>query len=128
LLFVLLSNALVFCNDSVDLHVAVVAEVVNAGEYIYVRCKEDGAEKWIALFRTAVTPGDLIEFPDSQPQYDFYTETLGRRFKEVHFVPGIRKLSQNDAMKFKKNDIYESVDDEGTLVFTDDPSKVPPAR
>lgn len=128
LLIILLSNAIAFGNDRDDLHVAVASEVVDAGEYTYVRCKESGAETWIAVFRTAIKPGEWIEFPDSQPQYDYYTETLGRRFKEVYFVPGIRKLSQNEALKLKKNDIYKSVSDEGTIVFTDDPSRITPQK
>jgi len=117
------SNASIFNNG--DVHIAVIAEVLNAGGYSYIRCKEGGVEGWISHPQISAKSGEWIEFPSSQPMYNFKVESTGRTFKEIYFVPGLRKLSRQEASKLQKAEVYKTVDDEGTLVFTDDPSKIP---
>jgi len=78
---------------------------------------------WIALPEISASVGQWIEFPDVTPLINFKFKQFGRTFDKIHIIPGIRKFSDQDGTKHSSPDVYRSVDDNGTYVFTNKTSK-----
>jgi len=117
-------------NDSnSEMHVAVITEVINADAYTYIRCKENGVENWLLLPQTVVKVGELIEYPDGPATYNHKSDTINKKFNKLYVVPGIRNISNQKSLRsaFESGqaDVYKHEDENGTLVFTDNPSILP---
>jgi hypothetical protein len=130
---ILAPNIAIANNDNSNgNHVAVVTEVIIGDAYTYIRCKENGVENWIISFQTIVKVGELIEYPDGPATYNFKSDTINKKFSKVYFVPGIRKITKNESLRngFESDleNVYKDTDENGTLVFTDDSSKLPDKR
>lgn len=103
-------------------HIATVLEVIKDGQYSFIKCDENGKSKWLMTFEVHLTVGEWIEFPDSPPTYNFKSDTINKRFSELYVVPGLRKITKAEAAGHSR--LYKDEDEDGTLVFTDDPSKL----
>jgi hypothetical protein len=109
-------------------HTAVITEVMQGGGYTYIRCSENGVERWIALPEISASVGERIEFPDVPPLVNFKSKQFGKTFERLHFVPGIRKIGADAGGQGSRPDVYRSEDGEGTVIFTDNPARVPEGK
>lgn len=67
-----------------------VVQTMDASSYTYVEVEEKGQKVWLAVMKTAVNKGDIIEFPDSPPMVNFTSKTLNRTFDQIIFAQGLR--------------------------------------
>ena len=63
---------------------------VDASSYTYVEVEEKGQKSWVAVMKTAVEKGDIVEFPDSPPMVNFESKTLKKTFDKIIFAEGMR--------------------------------------
>ncbi|MBT0664689.1 signal peptidase I [Geobacter pelophilus] len=114
----------------------VVNEATNAGGYTYIGCQEGSSQIWLGTPQTNVQNGEQISFPDTPPMVNFISKSMGRTFSRISFIPGITRAGylasdsnsdspSNNNTATPYNDTYSGIDDNGAVVFTDDPSKVP---
>lgn len=115
----------------------VVAETLDAAGYIYIRCKERGTDIWVATMRTSLRNGEQIAFVDTPPMMNFTSKELKRTFPQVMFVTELGRNGARPTIKsepepkgyakaspYEEEPLYTGTDDSGSLVFTDDPSKM----
>ena len=65
-------------------------EVLDAGDYTYIRVADEGQEGWIAVSHTAVKAGDLVRYSKGNLMRDFHSKALDRTFEEVVFAAAIQ--------------------------------------
>ena len=70
-------------NDPNALFTGTVMEVLTAGNYTYVKVKEDKSNKWVATSPTKILKGDKVEFLKGPAMKDFYSKSLKKNFKEI---------------------------------------------
>lgn len=65
----------------------VVAEVIDAGPYTYIRYQRTGAptDRWLVSLHTAATLGEMRDFVWYGEQTDFSSARLGRTFPHLTF-------------------------------------------
>lgn len=129
-LCVLICFASIVSAETVDddtIHVATVTEVINGGGYTYIKCNEDGNNKWLMLPEIYVAVADRIEFPDSAPIVNFTSKSINKRFSKIYVVPGLRKIAKGESV-VRYRSLYKAEDENGTLVFTDNPASLPAKR
>lgn len=66
-----------------------VVQTMDASSYTYVEVEEKGQKLWLAVMKTAVKKGDIVEFPDSPPMINFASKTLNRTFDKIIFAQGL---------------------------------------
>lgn len=71
-------------------HKGKVVQTMDAGGYMYVEVEEKGQNLWVAVMKTEVKKGDIIEFPDSPPVVNFESKTLKKTFDKIIFAEGLR--------------------------------------
>jgi hypothetical protein len=71
-------------------HKGKVVQTMDASIYTYVEVEEKGQKLWLAVMKTAVKKGDIVEFPDSPPMINFTSKTLNRTFDKIIFAQGLR--------------------------------------
>lgn len=71
-------------------HKGKVLQTMDAGQYTYAEIDEKGQKVWLAVMKTQVKVGDVVEFPDSPPMSNFNSPTLKRTFDKIYFAPGLR--------------------------------------
>jgi hypothetical protein len=71
-------------------HKGKVLQTMDASSYTYVEVEEKGEKLWLAVMKTAVKKGDIVEFPDSPPMINFTSKTLNRTFDKIIFAQGLR--------------------------------------
>ena len=71
-------------------HKGKVLQTMDASSYTYVEVEEKGEKLWLAVMKTTVKKGDIIEFPDSPPIINFTSKTLNRTFDKIIFAQGLR--------------------------------------
>ena len=71
-------------------HKGKVVQSMDAGPYTYVEVEENGQKLWVAVMKTAVKQGDVVEFPDSPPMVNFQSKELKKTFDKVIFAAGLR--------------------------------------
>ena len=71
-------------------HKGKVVQSMDAGPYTYVEVDENGQKLWVAVMKTSVKPGDVVEFPDSPPMVNFQSKELKKTFDKVIFAAGLR--------------------------------------
>jgi len=111
-------------DDGDTIHVATVTEVINGGGYTYIQCDENGKSKWLMLPEINIVVGDRIEFPDSAPMVNFTSKSINKRFSQIYVVPGLRKIAKGESV-VRYRSMYKAEDENGTLVFTDNPASLP---
>jgi hypothetical protein len=68
-----------------------VAEVVQGNTYTYIRAKEGSGEKWMAISRQEVQPGEVYFYGEGLPMTNFHSKEIDRTFDEIYFVSEISK-------------------------------------
>lgn len=71
-------------------HKGKVVQTMNAAGYTYVEVEEKGQKLWLAVMKTEVKKGDIVEFPDSAPMVNFESKTLKKTFDKIIFAEGLR--------------------------------------
>lgn len=84
-----------------DMYVGEVIEILNAGNYSYLKVDKTGAAKktdpiWAAVYKVDFATGTMIRFPLGKPMKDFHSKSLNRKFSKVYF------LSEYEVGKLKK--------------------------
>jgi hypothetical protein len=115
----------------------VIQETIDSGGYTYIRCRERGSDIWLAIMQTRLNIGENISFYDSPPMVNFRHKALNRTFPQIIFVPGVAPAGtlrsdaespaphEESAPAATSDSLYTGSDDNGTLVFTDDPANAP---
>ncbi len=77
-----------------------VAEVLQASSYSYLKVKENNGERWVAVSKQEVQPGDVYYYDTALEMDNFESKDLGRTFDVIYFINQISKtpLSQQPAM------------------------------
>ncbi|MHC4679487.1 MAG: hypothetical protein ACYTEK_12390 [Planctomycetota bacterium] len=73
----------------VDLHTAIVQEVLQATAYTYLKVKENDRDFWIAVTKREIEPGKTIAFVGGLEMKNFESKDLQRTFESVYFVDRI---------------------------------------
>jgi hypothetical protein len=68
------------------IHEAVVQEVLQAGQYTYLRVKEADAELWIAVTAIQAEVGKTYYYKDGMEMKNFHSKELNRDFPLVYFI------------------------------------------
>ena len=68
-----------------------VAEVIQGNSYTYIRAKEGNGEKWMAVSKQEVKPGEVYYYEGDMPMPNFHSKEIDRTFDEIYFVSAISK-------------------------------------
>jgi hypothetical protein len=71
-------------------HKGKVLQKIDAAGYTYLEVEEKGRKLWVAVLKTDVAEGDIVEIPESPTMVNFTSKTLNRTFDEILFAAGIR--------------------------------------
>ena len=71
---------------TVDVHTAVVQEVIQATSYTYLRVKEADKEFWIAINKREIEVGAKVSFMGGLEMNNFQSKDLNRTFEKIYFV------------------------------------------
>ncbi len=69
--------------------VGTVLETMSSGGYTYARLDLGGEEAWAAAPEAPLAVGAKVIFVTGTVMTDFTSNTLGRTFPRIHFVPGL---------------------------------------
>jgi hypothetical protein len=124
-----------------NVHTCTVREVLNSGGYSYILCQQGSQEIWLAIMQTQLDIGENISYDDNPPLTNFRVKGLDRTFPQIRFVPGVSRsgerlletfpspeatTTEQDAAPYNDQaGVYAGTDDNGALVFTDDPARAP---
>lgn len=104
-----------------------------------MRCYDGTDDLWLATPQKWFEYGEKVTFEDVPAMVNFRSKSLGMTFPLIRFTPQVVKYGSlksnsvdsdvstaNNGKTTSSNneDIYSGTDDNGTLVFSDDPSKV----
>ena len=67
-----------------------VLQTMDASSYTYLEVEEKGQKLWVAVMKTEVKKGAIVEFPDSPPMVNFTSKILNRTFDKIIFASGLR--------------------------------------
>ncbi len=85
-------NAATFQNSaSKGGNVFEVAEVLQANSYSYLKVKENSGERWVAVSKQEVEPGDVYYYDSALEMENFESKDLGRTFDVIYFINQISK-------------------------------------
>ncbi|MBW6534880.1 MAG: hypothetical protein K0B11_07725 [Mariniphaga sp.] len=68
-----------------------VSEVLQANSYSYLKVKENGGERWIAVTKQEIEPGEVYYYDEALQLTDFQSKDLDRTFDVIYFVNQISK-------------------------------------
>jgi len=102
-------------------------DFINDGPYTYIRCLEGTNDIWLSTVRTPILAGDKVAFIDAPPMIDFESRSLGRTFSRIMFTTA-KKAEQENPFRTEDDSVYSGTDENGTIVFSDNPAKVPNRR
>lgn len=114
-----------------NMRTCVANEVIISGGVTYIRCQEGNSEIWLGVqgpYQDSVQNGEQISFSDTAPLNNFTSKSLGRSFSKLYIISSFSRLGQSVPNSKSENNVYSGDDDIGTLVFSDDPSKVKKLR
>lgn len=66
-----------------------VLEVINAGNYTYLRVDTGREKVWLAAPQLKIKPGEKVTFDTGLPMKNFQSKSLNRTFDMVYFVEGV---------------------------------------
>ncbi|MFH0866531.1 MAG: GW dipeptide domain-containing protein [Bacteroidota bacterium] len=69
-----------------NMHTVVVEEVLQAGEYTYLRVTEDEEERWLAAPAVTAAVGGTYYYKGGTEMKNFKSKELSRTFKSVYFI------------------------------------------
>lgn len=89
------------CQNSVKenkngIHTAIVQEVLQAGQYTYLKVKEGDDELWIAVNAVQAEVGKTYYYKDGMEMKNFHSKELNRDFPTVYFI---NEISTDPEMK-----------------------------
>jgi len=70
-------------------HKIVVKEVIQTGNYTYLRVDENDAEKWLAVGKMQANQGETYYYTGGFEMTDFESKELGRTFESVYFLESV---------------------------------------
>ena len=70
-----------------------VLETMDAGTYTYVFLETDQDKRWVAVPKSDVLAGNVVQTGQGMPMTDFESKTLNRTFDVVYFAGGLQNLS-----------------------------------
>jgi hypothetical protein len=68
-----------------------VAEVIQGSTYTYLKVKENGNEKWVAVTRQDAAAGDVFYYDQELQMNNFHSKEIDRTFEIIYFVNNISK-------------------------------------
>ncbi|SHF66545.1 hypothetical protein SAMN05444274_107107 [Mariniphaga anaerophila] len=68
-----------------------VSEVIQANSYTYLKVKENQGERWVAVTKQDINPGDVFYYDEALQMNNFHSKDLDRTFDVVYFVNQISK-------------------------------------
>jgi len=71
---------------TVDVHTAVVQEVIQATSYTYLKVKEEDKDFWIAINKREIEVGAKVSFMGGLEMKNFQSKDLQRTFETIYFV------------------------------------------
>ena len=77
-------------------HTAIVQEVLQAGQYTYLRVKEGDKELWLAVTAVQAEVGKTYYYKDGMEMTNFHSKELNRDFPTVYFI---NEISTDPQMK-----------------------------
>lgn len=72
-----------------------VAEVVQASSYSYLKVKENFSERWVAVSKADIKPGEVYYYDSALEMKGFKSKDLDRTFDVVYFINQISKSPLN---------------------------------
>jgi hypothetical protein len=66
-----------------------VSEVIQGNTYSYLKVKENSAERWVAVSKQEVSPGDVYYYDNALAMSNFHSNEIDRTFDEIFFVSEI---------------------------------------
>lgn len=66
-----------------------VVEVVQGNTYTYMNVKEGNGEKWMAISKQEINPGDVYYYGEGLPMTNFHSKEIDRTFETIYFVSNI---------------------------------------
>jgi len=68
-----------------------VAEVIQANSYSYLKVKENAGERWMAVTKQEIQPGEVYYYDEALQMTNFHSKDLDRTFEVIYFVNQISK-------------------------------------
>jgi len=90
-------------NNNLDVHEAIVQEVLHVKEYSYIRVLENGIEKWIAAPTTVVEIGGTYYFGKTMEMKNFESKDLNKSFETIYFVEKISATAEDTKLPLTTN-------------------------
>ena len=72
-----------------------VTEVIQATSYSYLKVKENYGERWVAVSKCEVEPGDVFYYDEALQMTNFKSKDLDRTFDVIYFVNKISRTPMN---------------------------------
>ena len=66
-----------------------VAEVIQGNSYTYLKVKENSTERWVAIFKQEIKPGDVYYYGSDLLMSNFHSSEIDRTFNEIYFISEI---------------------------------------
>jgi hypothetical protein len=70
-----------------------VAETMDAADYTYVLLDTAEGQRWVAVRRTAVAVGDVVQTERGMAMHGFTSQSLNRTFEVIYFSGALQNLS-----------------------------------
>lgn len=83
-------------------HQVKVVDHMNASNYTYIQCEENGNKFWIAAQQMPVENGETLYFSKSMEMKNFKSETLKKTFNKILFVEDLSKNPPNESEEIKE--------------------------
>lgn len=68
-----------------------VSEVLQANSYSYLKVKENAGERWMAVSKQDIQPGEVYYYDEALQMTNFHSKDLDRTFDVIYFVNQISK-------------------------------------
>jgi hypothetical protein len=105
-------------KDNSNTHKVVVTEVLNAGEYTYLKVKEDDMEQWLAVNAMEAKPGEIYYYEGGLEMTNFKSKELKRTFESVLFLESLSKVPViSKGVKTMKGDLNEKLTTSGAVTI-----------
>jgi len=75
----------------------VAQEVIQSGNYTYVKIQTLDSEVWAATYKFKPAIGDLLRFKPTEPMTSFKSKSLDRTFPTIYFVESMEVGKQGKA-------------------------------
>ncbi len=76
-----------------------VVEVIQSNSYTYLKVKENFGERWVAVSKQEINPGDVYYYNDALQMTNFRSKDLDRTFDVIYFVSQISKTPFSEINK-----------------------------